>query len=153
MAIDASNIDNNTSTFDNPQVPEAIRLLIRRYAAQGKRFDGCLHGAFRHVALGERPSTGWSGVKEIVGVAVPDLRRELFRLLDGDARTAALAEAALNAIDELRDEYGTVEGKPRHPDVYSNRPGHVCRIDERPAQAAAMIAARLWASECMSGPI
>jgi len=27
-----------------------------------------------------------------------------------------------NVIDELRDDYGSVEGEPRHPDIESGRP-------------------------------
>jgi hypothetical protein len=38
------------------------------------------------------------------------------------AGAAAVAEACLAAIDELRDEYGTSEFEPRHPDVKSGRP-------------------------------
>ena len=101
---------------------EAVGLLIRGYAEQGKAFDGLLQIAIRSVALGERPAPGWSGAKEIIAVPVPDLRRDLFRLIETDVAVARLAEASLVAIDVLRDEYGVVESEPRHPDVSSGRP-------------------------------
>ena len=38
-----------------------VLLLIRNYARQGNPFDGALHTAIRHVAVGERPSEDWVG--------------------------------------------------------------------------------------------
>jgi len=42
--------------------------------------------------------------------------------LRGQTWEAKLAKDALNAIDELRDEYGAPESEPRHPDIESGRP-------------------------------
>lgn len=99
-----------------------ILLLVRSYGAEGRTFDDTLHTARRHVALGERPACGWSGAKEIFCVPAPELRRDLFHLIEPDRPESAIAEACLTAIDELRDEFGAVESEPRHSDVTSGRP-------------------------------
>jgi hypothetical protein len=99
-----------------------VLLLVRTYGAEGKPFDGTLQTAVRHVALGERGSPGWSGATETFGVPVPELRKELFRMSEPGRVEAGVAEACLNAIDELRDEYGPAEAEPRHPDVNTGRP-------------------------------
>ena len=39
-----------------------------------------------------------------------------------DPRLAAVAEACLSNIDDLRDHFGTVESEPRHPNVASGKP-------------------------------
>ena len=99
-----------------------VLLLVRGYAQENRTFDGMLHTAVQRAALGEWPALGWSGATEVFGVPVPELRRELFQLVDGDRAESSVAEACLTAIDELRDEYGTVESEPRHPDVATGRP-------------------------------
>jgi hypothetical protein len=99
-----------------------VLLLVRTYGAEGKPFDGTLQAAVRHVALGERASPGWSGATETFGVPVPELRKELFRMIESGRAEAGVAEACLMAIDELRDEYGPAQAEPRHPDVNTDRP-------------------------------
>lgn len=42
-------------------------------------------------------------------------------MISGQTREASLATEALNAIDELRDEYGAPGSEPRHPDIESGR--------------------------------
>ena len=102
---------------------EAVLTLVRSYAARGQAFDGLLANAIREAALGKEPAAGWSGAYELHPVPLPELRRELFAMLQSaTANTAALAERCLTAIDELRDEYGSSEFEPRHPDVVSDQP-------------------------------
>lgn len=99
-----------------------VLLLIRNYARQGKPFDGALHTAIRHVAVGERPSEDWVGATVSFSIDVSRLRKELFRMISGETSEAKLAKECLNAIDELRDEHGAPESEPRHPDIESGRP-------------------------------
>ena len=103
---------------------EGVLILVRGHAAQGRSFDGVLHSAIRHVAVGERPSADWAGANEVFSVPVPELRKRLFAMVinNDDTAEARLAEACLTAIDELRDDYGSVESEPRHPDIDSGRP-------------------------------
>jgi hypothetical protein len=102
---------------------EAILTLVRSYAARGQAFDGLLENAIREAALSKEPAGGWPGAYELRPVPLPQLRKDLFALLQSTtANTASLAEHCLNAIDELRDEYGSSEFEPRHPDVESDLP-------------------------------
>ncbi len=101
---------------------EAVLSLVRAYAARGRTFDGLLQRAIYEAALSKEPSAGWSGAYELHPVPLPQLRKALFAMLESTAATAALAENCLTAIDELRDEYGSSEFEPRHPDVESGRP-------------------------------
>ena len=101
---------------------DGVVALVRCYALQGSHFDGTLHSAIRHVALGERTSVNWAGANEVVSVPLPELRKRLFAMVKDDAAENHLAAACLTAIDELRDEYGPAESEPRHPDIDSGRP-------------------------------
>jgi hypothetical protein len=102
---------------------EAVSALVRAYAQRRKSFDGLLQNAIREAALSQQPAPGWSGAYELHPVPLPDLRKTLFGMLtDHSPEVAALAEACLTAIDELRDEYGSTEFEPRHPDVETGRP-------------------------------
>lgn len=101
---------------------DGLLVLVRSYASQGRFFDGALHAAIRRLALGEHPSANWRGAKEPFGVPVPRLRVALYAMAKHNGAEAGLAIACLNAIDDLRDEYGAVEGEPRHPDIDSSGP-------------------------------
>jgi hypothetical protein len=102
---------------------EAVLTLVRSYAARGRAFDGLLENAIREAALSKEPAVGWSGAYELHPVPLPELRKELFAMLQSTtASTAILAERCLTTIDELRDEYGSSEFEPRHPDVESGQP-------------------------------
>jgi hypothetical protein len=99
-----------------------ILMLVRDYAISSKAFDATLHSAIRNVAVGERTSMDFPGAKQLVSVPVPELRKSLFSMVNTDAPEARLATSCLVAIDEIRDEYGSAESEPRHPDIDSGRP-------------------------------
>ena len=101
---------------------DGVLTLARAYAALGKPFDGLLHTAIRHVAVGQRPSNDWVGANEVFSVPVPYLRKRLFEMVKDDSAESRLASACLTAIDELRDDYGPAGSEPRHPDIDSGRP-------------------------------
>jgi hypothetical protein len=101
---------------------DGVLLLVQSRAAQGKSFDSVLHQAIEHVALDKRPSPNWAGAYQVFSAPVPDLRKKLFAMVKGDTAESSLAAACLNAIDELRDDYGPAESEPRHPDIDSGRP-------------------------------
>jgi hypothetical protein len=106
------------------EVPDAdnVFIMVRSYAVEGKPFDGLLHSAIRHVAVGQRPSTDWAGANEVFSVPIPELRKRLFAMTNGNTAERRLAVECLNTIDELRDDYGAAESEPRHPDIDSGRP-------------------------------
>jgi len=101
---------------------ESVLAIVRTYAATGRAFDGLLMYAIREAALTKQPAAGWAGAYEQHPAALPQLRMELFGMLSGPPRAAALAERCLTTIDVLRDEYGPAEFEPRHPDIESRRP-------------------------------
>jgi hypothetical protein len=101
---------------------EGVMILVRGYAAHGKPLDGTLYTAIRHVTVGERPSSNWAGASELFSVSAPELRKNLFGMVYGNAAEARLAAACLTSIDEIRDDYGEAESEPRHPDIKAGRP-------------------------------
>ena len=101
---------------------DGILLLIRSYAAQGRRTLDALEPAIRHLAVGLRPSEMFQGAEEQFSIDIAALRHRLFALfLRGDA-DAQLAGDCLTLIDDLRDEHGWAESEPRHPDITADRP-------------------------------
>lgn len=102
---------------------EGIVRLIERYAADGRGFkQGSLSYALERLALGERASDAQSGWREVTGVPLTSLRRRLFAMTAEPGARAELAKTALIQIDRVRDDYGSVEGEPRHPDIDAGRP-------------------------------
>jgi hypothetical protein len=99
-----------------------VLLLLRSQARQGKTEMGPLSTAIRHVAEGSRPSRYGVSSMEMFSVGVPELRKKLFALTNDVGVEANLAIAALNAIDEIRDDYGVAESESRHPDISAGRP-------------------------------
>ena len=96
---------------------DCFMALVQGYVWQNRRFDGHLEMAIRDIALKEEPVEGWSGAYEYQPAAIAKLRKDLFAMLGGTPQEAALAEACLSSIDQLRDEHGAVASEPRHPDI------------------------------------
>lgn len=77
--------------------------------------------AIENVVTAHLPSEDWKGAYNIVPVPVVELRRKLLAMTtDGGSRN--VAAHWLNQIDEIRDEYGTPDSEPRHPDLASGKP-------------------------------
>jgi hypothetical protein len=98
-----------------------VLALVRSYSKQGKPFDQRLRATIESVALEQRPAPGWKNAYELYGVAVPDLRKQLFAMTLGNDAMAGIAAACLTEIDKLRDEHGSVDSEPRHPDIETGR--------------------------------
>jgi NACHT conflict system protein len=101
--------------------PDALMAIIRSYLARTKPFDGSLRFAIEAVAIGQRPAPGWANAYEEFSVEMPQLRKQLFAMLEIESERA-LASACLTTIDELRDRHGRTDAEPRHPDIESDRP-------------------------------
>jgi hypothetical protein len=99
---------------------EGVLVFVRDRVRHGQPFDGDLYYALERVAVDRRPSSQWIGAHELVGRPVPGLRKDLFAFIAARRPEAGVAQACLNAIDELRELHGPVEDEPRHPDIESN---------------------------------
>lgn len=66
------------------------------------------------------PSENWKGTYNVVPVPAIELRKKLLALTT-DGRSADAAARYLNVIDRIRDDYGTPESEPRHPDLASDK--------------------------------
>lgn len=67
-----------------------------------------------------RPSENWKGAYEVVPVAAVEIRQKLLALTT-DAGAADVAARYLTQIDKIRDQFGTPDAEPRHPDLASGR--------------------------------
>ena len=93
--------------------------------------EGCENGNSRsfeflrevleRTALERRAIPDWQNAYEIHGVDVSELRKKLFGIAAAASPQSAAATYCLEFIDKLRDEYGSVDTEPRHPDI---RSGH-----------------------------
>lgn len=66
------------------------------------------------------PSENWKGAYNVVAVPAVELRRNLLAMTTDGGPTDAAARC-LKLIDKFRDEYGTPESEPRHPDLASGK--------------------------------
>ena len=67
------------------------------------------------------PSEHWRGAFDVLPVAATELRRKLLAMTT-DGGPHDYAARALREIDRVRDESGTPEEEPRHPDLASGKP-------------------------------
>ncbi len=66
-------------------------------------------------------AAGWRGGFTIVPISVVAMRRELLAMTKDGSNSDAAARC-LNEIDRIRDDYGSPEDEPRHPDLASGWP-------------------------------
>jgi hypothetical protein len=113
--------------------PSNSKMLVGRAIAEAADEDGVLvllhgdapadiHTAITSVAVAKRPSPNWAGTEEISSAPLPELRKKLFAIAISSTDKSNIARDCLNAIDELRDDYGPIESEPRHPDIKSGLP-------------------------------
>lgn len=100
---------------------EISLALVHAYVKDSRNYDELLGQALKKVAVHERPAKEWHGAYEEFGVAVTDLRKQLFLMAINEGPQAALATACLSKIDRLRDRFGRLDDEPRHPDIASGR--------------------------------
>ncbi len=73
-----------------------------------------------NVVTEQVASENWKGAYEIVPVPAIELRRKLLAMTtDGGGND--VAALCLRQIDEIRDNYGTPDSEPRHPDLASGK--------------------------------
>jgi hypothetical protein len=101
---------------------DELIAMVKKYAASGQTYDGCMAWVVRAVALREVPVSEGSNSFYIHPASVAQVRKFLFSLLLGIPQEAALAKSCLIEIDVLRDEHGIAANDARHPDVLSEIP-------------------------------
>jgi NACHT C-terminal Alpha/Beta 2 len=101
---------------------EDLVAMVRKYAANGQRYDQRMDKAVYAVAVQEIPVSDGSNSYNIHPASVGAVRKTLFGMLDEKTGEAALAKQCLSTIDHLRDEHGIAANDPRHPDVMSGKP-------------------------------
>ena len=101
---------------------EDLVAMVRKYAANGQRYDQRMDRAVYAVAVQQIPVSEGSNSYNIHPASVGAVRKTLFGMLDAKSGEAALAKECLSAIDHLRDEHGIAANDPRHPDVMSGKP-------------------------------
>jgi hypothetical protein len=80
------------------------------------------------------PAENWEGAYNVVPVPAVELRRKLLGMTtDGGSMDAAARW--LNQIDKVRDDYGTPDSEPRHPDLASGKPWPIMRHDPDVSEA------------------
>ncbi|QYK03144.1 NACHT domain-containing protein [Shewanella psychrotolerans] len=123
--------------------PTATLILLARAVAESPDEDGILllvnlelslkhsflsYRAIKEVITKHIPSESWKGAYNIVPNPAIELRRKLFAMTSDGCGTDAPARW-LNIIDEIRDEYGTPETEPRHPDLTSGKAWPISNIN------------------------
>jgi hypothetical protein len=91
--------------------------------------------AIEKVVIERKPSDSWKGAADLVPVPAVELRAKLLAMtIDGGA--SDVAARCLNQIDKMRDEYGTPDSEPRHPDLASGKRWPIMRADPEADEAA-----------------
>lgn len=102
---------------ENPDA-DGLLLLIQFEIEHKRAFVSWR--TIEHVVTEHVPSENWQGAYNVVAVPAVELRRKLLAMTtDGGPMDAAARCLAL--IDKVRDDYGTPESEPRHPDLASGK--------------------------------
>jgi hypothetical protein len=102
-------------------------LLLIRLEIQHKR-SFMSWQTIENVVTEHVPSENWKGAYNVVPVPAIKLRRNLLAMTKDGGPTDAAARC-LNQIDKIRDEYGTPDSEPRHPDLASGKPWPIMMPD------------------------
>jgi hypothetical protein len=97
---------------------EGLLLLVRIEIEEKRTFLSWR--SIQSVLTKQVPSEDWKGAYDVVPVPAAELRRMLLSMTTDGGPTDAAARC-LNQIDRTRDDYGTPEFEPRHPDLASGK--------------------------------
>ena len=103
---------------ENPDT-DGLLLLIQFEIEHKRAFVSWQ--TIKHVVTEHVPSENWQGAYNVVAVPAVELRRKLLAMTTDGGPTDAAARC-LTLIDKIRDDYGTPESEPRHPDLASDKP-------------------------------
>ena len=74
------------------------------------------------------PVGTWEGTYNVLPVPIVELRRKLLAMTT-DGGPNDVAACYLNEIDKIRDNFGTPESEPRHPDLASGKLWPIIALD------------------------
>ena len=108
--------------------PDADGLLLLAKLEMGGKGQFISRRAIENVVTEHVPSEGWKGVYEINPVPAIKLRQKLLAMTTDGGLTDTAARC-LNQIDKIRDDHGTPDSEPRHPDLKSGKPWPILVAD------------------------
>jgi len=97
---------------------DGLLLLIQSEIVHKRAFASSR--TIESVVTEHVPAEDWKGAYNVLAVPAVELRRNLLAMTTDGGPTDAAARC-LNMIDEIRDDYGTPESEPRHPDLASGK--------------------------------
>ena len=100
--------------------PDADGLLLLIKIEQEHKRSFTSRGTIEAVTTKHVLSETWKGAYNVVPIPAVELRRNLLALTT-DGGPADIAARCLRQIDEIRDDYGTADSEPRHPDLPSGK--------------------------------
>ena len=103
---------------ENPD-GDGLMLLVRFETNPSHQLVGWR--TIERVVTEHVPSENWKGAYDIVPIPALEVRRKLLAVTT-DGGPSDAAARTLTEIDKIRDEYGTPETEPRHPDLKSGKP-------------------------------
>jgi hypothetical protein len=110
------------------EAPDKDGLLLLIKIEIEHKLSFISYRAIKNVVTEHRPSENWKGAYEVVPVPAVELRRRLLAMTT-DGGPKDVAARCLNQIDKIRDEYGTPDFEPRHPDLASGKPWPIMMPD------------------------
>jgi hypothetical protein len=105
---------------------DGLLLLIKIEMAHKRSFISWR--TIENVVTEHVPSEDSKGAYEVVPVPSGELRRKLLAMTT-DGGPTDVAARCLNQIDKIRDEYGTPDSEPRHPDLALGKRWPIMRSD------------------------
>ncbi|MDK2741943.1 MAG: hypothetical protein NDI90_03435 [Nitrospira sp. BO4] len=97
---------------------DGLLLLIQSEIVHKRAFASS--HTIQSVVTEHVPAEDLKGAYNVLAVPAVELRRNLLAMTTDGGPTDAAARC-LNLIDEIRDDYGTPESEPRHPDLASGK--------------------------------
>jgi hypothetical protein len=105
---------------------DGLLLLIQSEIVQKRAFVSSR--TIESVVTEHVPDEDWKGAYNVLAVPAVELRRNLLALTT-DGGPTDVAAHYLNMIDGIRDDYGTPESEPRHPDLASGKAWPIMKPD------------------------
>ena len=110
------------------EAPDADGLLLLIKIAIEQKYSIISRRTIENVVTEHVQLENWKDAYNIIPVPAIELRRKLLAMTTDGGPTDAAARC-LNLIDEIRDDYGTPDSEPRHPDLQSGKPWPIMMPD------------------------
>jgi hypothetical protein len=110
---------------ENPDA-DGLLLLVQSEIECKRAFVS--RSTIQSVVTEDVPAENWKGAYNVLAVPAVELRRKLLAMTTDGGPTDAAARC-LSLIDEIREDYGTSESEPRHPDLASGKAWPIMTLD------------------------